>query len=241
MQQQQQRELINLFGPLLLFVGDNEHYVTAKPTQQQQHIQMLQRLPLAIFAMLLECFHVKNIVTCTYVDIVARDGGRLKQIVNDQQQQQYEICLAAVQHWGRALQWVCESMRTPEIYLAAVKNDGHALMYITKPTPDICLAAVQQNWAAFDFVREQTPEICLAAVQQNGLLLQLVYRQTPDICMAAVRQDGNALQFVDDQNFELCLAAVQQNAHALKYVFQRRRNNNNSMSNILKRPRTTRF
>lgn len=237
MQQQQQRDLINLFGPLLLFVGDNKHYVTAKPTPQQQHIQMLQRLPLAIFAMLLECFRVKNIVTCTYVDIVARDGSQLKQIAGEQQ---YEICLAAVQHWGRALQWVCESMRTPEIYLAAVKNDGHALMYITEPTPDICLAAVQQNWAAFDFVRKQTPEICLAAVQQNGLLLQLVYIQTPDICMAAVRQDGNALQFVDDQNFELCLAAVQQNAHALKYVFQRTRNNN-SMSNILKHLRTTRF
>lgn len=34
--------------------------------------------------------------------------------------------------------------RTPEICLAAVQQDGHALQYVKEQTPEICLAAVQE-------------------------------------------------------------------------------------------------
>ena len=38
-------------------------------------------------------------------------------------------------------------------------------------TPEICLAAVNQNGMALVFVKEQTPEICLAAVREDGMIL----------------------------------------------------------------------
>ena len=40
-------------------------------------------------------------------------------------------------------------------------------------TPDICLAAVKQDGYALQYVKEQTPDICLAAVKQNGWLYNL--------------------------------------------------------------------
>ena len=64
------------------------------------------------------------------------------------------------------------------------------------------LEAVKQNGHALRFVSEQTPEICLKAVRQNGHALQYVSEQTPEICLEAVKQDGYALQFVSERIFE---------------------------------------
>lgn len=52
-------------------------------------------------------------------------------------------------------------------------------------TPEVCLAAVRQNGQALKFVKEQTPEICLAAVQRDSHALIYVKEETPEICLAA--------------------------------------------------------
>jgi len=108
--------------------------------------------------------------------------------------------------------------QTPEICLAAVQQNGSALMHVKEQTPEICVAAVQQYIDVFFCVREQTPEICLAAVQQDGWMLEFVKEQTPEICLAAVRQKGMSLKCVKEQTPEICLAAVQQNGWVLKFV-----------------------
>ena len=54
--------------------------------------------------------------------------------------------------------------QTPEICLAAVQQNGYALEYVKEQTPVICLDAVQKNELALQFVKEQTPIICMAAV-----------------------------------------------------------------------------
>ena len=43
--------------------------------------------------------------------------------------------------------------QTPEICLAAVQQNGRALMYVKEQTSDICLAAIKQNPEAKVFVR----------------------------------------------------------------------------------------
>ena len=57
--------------------------------------------------------------------------------------------------------------QTPEICLAAVKQNGLALQYviISKRTPEVCLAAVKQNGNSLEYVEEQTHEICLEAIK----------------------------------------------------------------------------
>ena len=58
-----------------------------------------------------------------------------------------------------------------------------------KQTPELCMAAVQQDGQALVFVKNQTPELCMAAVQQDGQALEFVKKQTPELCMAAVQED----------------------------------------------------
>ena len=72
------------------------------------------------------------------------------------------------------------------------------LKYIENPTPELCLAAVKNNGLNLEFVKEQTPELCLAAVEQDGIALKYVKKQTPEICLAAVNNNGWALQFVKE-------------------------------------------
>ena len=64
--------------------------------------------------------------------------------------------------------------QTPEICLAAVQQNGFALQYVKKQTPELCLMAVQQNGNSLQYVKKQTHEICLAAVQQSEDALQYI-------------------------------------------------------------------
>lgn len=65
--------------------------------------------------------------------------------------------------------------QTPEICLAAVQQDGLALEFIKEQTPKICLAAVKEGGLALKYVKKQTPEICLAAVKENEAALPCVF------------------------------------------------------------------
>ena len=58
--------------------------------------------------------------------------------------------------------------------LAAVRQDGHALVYVKVQTPKICEEAVKQDGDALQYVKEQTPKICEEAVKQNGDALRYV-------------------------------------------------------------------
>lgn len=84
------------------------------------------------------------------------------------------------------------------------------------------LAAVRQNGLALLNVKHQTEEICLAAVKQNGFCLKYVKHQTPEICLAAVQQNGYALEFMKHQTVEICRAAVEQDYGAMTYCQSRK-------------------
>lgn len=62
-----------------------------------------------------------------------------------------EICMAAVQQDGRALMYVPESMRTPELCMTAVRQDGLALEYVPSNlrTFKMYWAAVRQAYERF--------------------------------------------------------------------------------------------
>ena len=47
------------------------------------------------------------------------------------------------------------------------KRYGHDIPSIKKQTPELCLAAVKENGLALQFVKNKTAKICLEAVKQN--------------------------------------------------------------------------
>ncbi len=70
--------------------------------------------------------------------------------------------VAVKQNW-RALKWIPEDRRTPEMEMAAVTSNGMALEFIPEDrrTPEMERAAVKQDWRALEFIPKdrRTPEM----------------------------------------------------------------------------------
>ena len=67
------------------------------------------------------------------------------------------------------------------LYLFLFEDSSlNPLAIIKNQTPEVCLAAVKQDGTALQYVKEQTPEICLAAVKQESAVLKYVKKQTPE-------------------------------------------------------------
>lgn len=109
-----------------------------------------------------------------------------------------EVQCAGVAGYGMMLQYIAERLKTEEVCLAAVKQNGMALKFVREQTPKICKAAVRKSGWALPYVKEQTPEICLAAVKKRGCALEWVKEQTLKVCLAAVKHDAEALKFIKD-------------------------------------------
>ena len=127
-----------------------------------------------------------------------------------------EVEMAAVKQNTDALKYIKNP--TPEVVMTAVTRSGAALRYVKNPTPEVELAAVKQNGEVLRLVKNQTPEIVMAAVKKQGYALQHVKNPTPEVVMAAINQNGYALQYVEDQTPEMALAAVKQTGYELRFV-----------------------
>ena len=102
--------------------------------------------------------------------------------------------------------------------LHSIIIDPSKIKYVKEQTPELCLAAVKQEAHVLEFIKEQTEKICLIAVKQERLALKHVKEQTEKICLAAVNKNGEALEFVKEQTTKICLVAVNQTGLALLYV-----------------------
>lgn len=76
-----------------------------------------------------------------------------------------ELFKAGMETHGLDLKWIKKHQQTPEICMAAVQQNGLALEFSYIHTPEICRAAVEQNGLAIQFVDEKTQELCMIAVQ----------------------------------------------------------------------------
>jgi len=98
--------------------------------------------------------------------------------------------------------------QTPEVCLAAVQKNGYAIQFIYKKnqTPEVCLAAVKQNGYAIQYIdnKKLSEEICLTAVQQNGSAIQFINKknQTHEVCLAAIQQNKKAIQYIKNEEFK---------------------------------------
>ncbi|HWS28307.1 MAG TPA: DUF4116 domain-containing protein [Xanthomonadales bacterium] len=174
---------------------------------------------------------------------VLRDGLALRNIPQDEQTP--ELCLAAVQRNGLALEYA--GHKSEEICARALAQNGLALEFVgDAPTPQQIEIALRQNGLALKFLPARSAEQCLLAVQHNGMALRLLTPQekTPAICRAALRQCGEALPYVpaslrttemyvlavgnsvkamgmirpSERSLEVCTAAIDHDPMALAWV-----------------------
>ena len=136
----------------------------------------------------------------------------------------YQICLDSIRKYPWQLEYVEAQFRTPELLMAAVKEDGRAIQFINKKeqTYEICLAAVRRNGEALKFVDErfQTPELCHEAVNENWEALRYVKNQTPEMCMEAITAPYTgcyrAFSLIHKPTLEMAFAAVTRSRSALE-------------------------
>jgi hypothetical protein len=166
---------------------------------------------------------------------VVRGTTYCKDVPREKLTETFVFAFVSKKRYG--LRYIPILMRTPEICLAAVNQDGCALEYVPirrltvgMVPPEICLSAVTENGLAIEYfpigmpinIGMRTRDICLAAVNQNGYALKYVPEEirTRDICLAAVIRNGGALEYVPKAMItpEICLAAVSRCGGALGYV-----------------------
>ena len=117
-----------------------------------------------------------------------------------------------------------------EVVLAAVRNDGRALLFASKELRadrDVVLAAVQQTFRAYQYVdanggAAEDHEVMLAMLPHRGMLLELLSANERDdrgLVLAAVRNNGMALEWASERlrgDGEVALAAIGQCGRALQ-------------------------
>ena len=104
---------------------------------------------------------------------------------------------------GDALRFVPGSLLTPELCLAAVRNECLlCLVPEDRRSADLCLAAVQADQFALKSVPRElrTPKLYLAAVQSFGCALKYVPEEfkTEALCAEAVRQHPASLEHMPE-------------------------------------------
>ena len=112
-------------------------------------------------------------------EVFEQDGRALEYV----REQTHEICLAAVNQNGLALQY---RTNTRDLF---VNQTGYALNRVREQNTRNLF--VNQCGDALNYVREQTPD---------GRSLRYVHEQTPEICLAAIKQNEHALQTNNKKN-----------------------------------------
>ena len=127
-----------------------------------------------------------------------------------------EIELAAVKQNGNVIKYIPNP--TPETQLAAVKQDIQSIRYINNPTPEVQLAAVKSFGPAIEYIKRPSPEVQLAAVKSFGTAIEYIKRPSPEVQLAAVKDHGRAIRFIKRPSPEVQLAAVTQDGQAIYYI-----------------------
>ena len=142
-----------------------------------------------------------------------------------------KVVLAAVEKYGRDLQFASEAYRNDrKVVLTALRQFGSALQFASmalKADRKVVLAAVEKYGLALEYASEELKadrEVAMVAVGHYGPALQfasMAVRGDREVVLAAVRQDGSSLQFVSEAlqaDREVVLAAVRQDGWALQFA-----------------------
>ena len=127
-----------------------------------------------------------------------------------------EMCLAAVRHDAKLLQYVPRELLTKDMCEVAVKNDPLALniIPIEMTTKEMCVEAIKKDPMYFRFVpiKFLTEEICINTMNNwpNGIKFIPDNLLTNKICVTAVKNDGLMLSYIPEKlkTKDVCLEAL---------------------------------
>ncbi|AEF86914.1 conserved hypothetical protein [Treponema primitia ZAS-2] len=151
--------------------------------------------------------------------------------ISDNTEDDFQLCLSAVEQYGKALYLVKAERFSFEQYLklckAALKQDGIALEYVDKEIvaaeyPDLCRVAVQQDGRALEYVkwekctREQYVGICILAIHQfESMRAEMEYSCVyPETLLSLV----DIAVCTGEQYADICLSAIADNPKELEHV-----------------------
>jgi hypothetical protein len=142
--------------------------------------------------------------------------------------------LAAVNNQACLLKYLPESLRTVELCLFAVWQDGEAFEHVPEHlrTAGFFMAAMQlDGWLEHlseslkmksENLKEKIAEMCMAAIRQNGSMLRYIpdVLKTKELCTTALQQCGLALVDVPEhlKTTEMCMTALKWDAGLLKML-----------------------
>lgn len=137
----------------------------------------------------------------------------------------YELVDIAIDYDGTLIQYIPansdgEIVRTEEMCLRAVEQNGLALQYIDDQSLIMCLAAVKQNGLALKYCKYKPNYICEKALENNGLALYYIEYQDHSLCTLAIKQNPLAIKYVNDQTLDLCRTAVRAHPNKVSEILK---------------------
>jgi hypothetical protein len=141
------------------------------------------------------------------------------------------MCLYVVQCHGLLIKRLTEAQQTPDVCLAAIKHTLKAIQFVKTPTHDLVMFALKQDPMILCLIQNEfkSRDLCLFAVQQNGDAIKYVPTKERDFEMwhAAVKQNGISIRFKKlpaGENFVyLCDLAIMANPMALQFIPKKQR------------------
>jgi hypothetical protein len=126
------------------------------------------------------------------------------------------IAMAAVKQDGNAIQFITNPSEA--VQLAAVNRSGLAIYYIKNPSEAVQLAAVNRSGDAIYYIKNPSEAVQLAAVNKNGDAIRIIKKPSEAVQLAAVKQDGYAIQYIKNPSEAVQLAAVNYDGYAIQYI-----------------------
>ena len=146
-------------------------------------------------------------------------NGREFAWVSKRLQADFDVALAAVNHYGWALEHASKELQDNEnLVLAAVKTCGRALEHASarhKKDRDIVLAAITQDGDALEYANKEFQDdygLVVAAIDNTGSAFRFAserLRKNRDLALAAVTKDWRMFYFASNKTDpELILAVI---------------------------------
>ena len=112
-------------------------------------------------------FKHKNIDRTELLKLIKNDGSLLAYINPDERDK--EMVLASVSHNGLNLKFIHDNKFTKdnEVLFAALKSNGEAIQYISRPTQEMKEVAVDSNPNALQFIDRANRQVYIAAIKSK--------------------------------------------------------------------------
>jgi hypothetical protein len=126
--------------------------------------------------------------------------------------------------------------KTPEVCLAAVNNWGSALEHVPTQTPKICLAAVKNCGGAFKYVKDEfkTAEMSDMSVTHMGCNIQYVKKehQTDELCIKAIDKVSYNIKHIVDPSEKILQAAFKDGSYNINHLDEKYKTITNKLAAI---------